>query len=103
MKLSELKTSGHPLTLLCSFLYFDVSFMIWVMLGALGVYISQDFGLSSFEKGFVVALPILSGSVFSDHFRCVNGQDRAEENSRDRDADHDDPAALGGIRRPFFD
>ncbi len=33
MKLSELKTSGHPLTLLCSFLYFDVSFMIWVMLG----------------------------------------------------------------------
>ncbi|AQP95946.1 MULTISPECIES: MFS transporter [Bacillus] len=64
MKLSELKTSGHPLTLLCSFLYFDVSFMIWVMLGALGVYISQDFGLSSFEKGFVVALPILSGSVF---------------------------------------
>ena len=59
-----IKTSGHPLTLLCSFLYFDVSFMIWVMLGALGVYISQDFGLSSFEKGFVVALPILSGSVF---------------------------------------
>ncbi|MGW8262288.1 MFS transporter, partial [Bacillus sp. LR--39] len=64
MKLSELKTSGHPLTLLCSFLYFDVSFMIWVMLGALGVYISQDFGLSPFEKGLVVAVPILSGSVF---------------------------------------
>lgn len=102
MKLSELKTSGHPLTLLCSFLYFDVSFMIWVMLGALGVYISQDFGLSSFEKGFVVALPILSGSVF----RIILGvlTDRiGEENSRDRDADYNDPAALGGIRRPFFD
>ncbi|KJJ40397.1 major facilitator transporter [Bacillus subtilis] len=64
MKLSELKTSGHPLTLFCSFLYFDVSFMIWVMLGALGVYISQDFGLSPFEKGLIVAVPILSGSVF---------------------------------------
>lgn len=64
MKLSDLKTSGHPSTLACSFLYFDVSFMIWVMLGALGVYISQDFGLSPFEKGFVVAVPILSGSVF---------------------------------------
>lgn len=38
--------------------------MIWVMLGALGVYISQDFGLSPFEKGLVVAVPILSGSVF---------------------------------------
>ncbi|PLR78635.1 MFS transporter [Bacillus sp. V3-13] len=64
MKLSELKTSGHPKTLISSFLYFDVSFMIWVLLGALGVYISQDFGLSPAEKGFIVAIPILAGSLF---------------------------------------
>ncbi|PLR83032.1 MFS transporter [Bacillus canaveralius] len=64
MKLSELKTSGHPKTLISSFLYFDVSFMIWVLLGALGVYISQDFGLSPAEKGFIVAIPILAGSFF---------------------------------------
>jgi len=64
MKLSELKTSGHPPTLFSAFLYFDVSFMIWVMLGALGVFISQDFGLTPAQKGLVVAIPILSGSFF---------------------------------------
>ncbi|KZN96037.1 nitrate/nitrite transporter [Aeribacillus pallidus] len=64
MKLSELKTSGHPPTLFSAFLYFDVSFMIWVLLGALGVFISQDFGLTPAQKGLVVAIPILSGSFF---------------------------------------
>lgn len=64
MKLSDLRKSGHSPTLLSSFLYFDVSFMIWVLLGALGAFISQDFGLSPAEKGFIVALPILAGSVF---------------------------------------
>lgn len=64
MKLSELKKSGHSPSLLAAFLYFDVSFMIWVILGALGVYITKDFGLSPAEKGFIVAVPILSGSFF---------------------------------------
>ncbi|MFC3883490.1 nitrate/nitrite transporter [Bacillus songklensis] len=64
MKLSELKKSGHAPSLLASFLYFDVSFMIWVLLGALGVYITKDFGLSPAQKGFIVAVPILSGSFF---------------------------------------
>ncbi|AOC56523.1 nitrate/nitrite transporter [Bacillus pumilus] len=64
MKLSELKSSGHPKTLLSSFLYFDVSFMIWVLLGALGAFIAQDFALSTAEKGMIVAIPILSGSFF---------------------------------------
>ncbi len=64
MKLAELKKSGHAPSLLASFLYFDISFMIWVMLGALGVYITQDFGLSPAQKGLIVAIPILSGSFF---------------------------------------
>ncbi|WP_461610258.1 nitrate/nitrite transporter [Cytobacillus kochii] len=64
MKLSELKTSGHPKTLLSSFLYFDISFMIWVLLGALGVFISQDFDLSPAQKGLIVAIPVLAGSFF---------------------------------------
>ncbi len=38
--------------------------MIWVMLGALGVYITRDFGLSLSQKGLIVAVPILSGSFF---------------------------------------
>ncbi|MGG3575142.1 nitrate/nitrite transporter [Bacillus gobiensis] len=64
MKLSGLRKSGHAPSLLASFLYFDVSFMIWVMLGALGVYITNDFGLSPSQKGLIVAIPILSGSFF---------------------------------------
>lgn len=64
MKLSELTSSGHPKTLFGSFLYFDVSFMIWVLLGALGAFIAQDFALSTIEKGMIVAIPILSGSFF---------------------------------------
>jgi MFS transporter, NNP family, nitrate/nitrite transporter len=64
MKIAELRKSGHAPSLLASFLYFDISFMIWVMLGALGVYITQDFGLSPSEKGLIVAIPILAGSFF---------------------------------------
>ncbi|MFC0270411.1 nitrate/nitrite transporter [Metabacillus herbersteinensis] len=64
MKLSDLKSSGHPKTLFSSFLYFDVSFMIWVILGALGVFITQDFGLSPSQKGLIVSIPILAGSFF---------------------------------------
>lgn len=64
MKLSDLKTSGHPKTLFSAFLYFDVSFMIWVILGALGVFITEEFGLSPSQKGLIVAIPILAGSFF---------------------------------------
>lgn len=54
---------GHPGTLFSAFLYFDVSFMVWVMIGALGVYIAADFDLSATQKGLMVALPILAGSL----------------------------------------
>jgi NNP family nitrate/nitrite transporter-like MFS transporter len=62
MRIGELRTTGHWPTLLSAFVYFDVSFMIWVLIGALGVFIAQDFHLSATLKGFVVALPILAGS-----------------------------------------
>lgn len=55
--------SGHPSSLLAAFLYFDVSFMVWVLLGALGISISQDLGLSPTQKGLMVALPLLSGAA----------------------------------------
>ena len=35
MNLRDFRTAGHWPTLLCAFLYFDISFMVWVMLGAL--------------------------------------------------------------------
>ena len=38
--------------------------MIWVILGALGVFITEEFGLSPSQKGLIVAIPILAGSFF---------------------------------------
>jgi len=55
--------SGHTPTLLSAFLYFDLSFMTWVLLGPLGVAISKSFGLSPAQKGLMVAVPVLSGAV----------------------------------------
>jgi len=61
--------SGHNPTLLAAFLYFDVSFMVWVMLGPLAPIISQELGLDPAEKGLMVAVPTLAGAVL----RLVNG------------------------------
>ncbi|WP_458414822.1 nitrate/nitrite transporter [Schinkia sp. CFF1] len=55
--------SGHLPTLFSSFLYFDISFMIWVMIGATSTFIVQDFGLSPAEKGLMVGIPVLGGSL----------------------------------------
>lgn len=63
MRLKDFARSGHWPTLTMSFLYFDVSFMVWVLLGVLGVYVSKDFGLSPGQKGLMAALPILGGSL----------------------------------------
>ena len=54
---------GHTPTLIASFLHFDISFALWVLLGALGVYIAEAIGLGPAQKGLVVAIPILSGSL----------------------------------------
>ena len=62
MKSSFLK-AGHPPTLFAAFLYFDLSFMVWVMLGPLGVQIAGDLGLSAAQKGMMVATPVLAGAL----------------------------------------
>jgi NNP family nitrate/nitrite transporter-like MFS transporter len=64
MNFREFKQAGHWPTLLSAFLYFDVSFMVWVMLGPLSLYITKDLGLPVGEKFTIVAIPILSGAVF---------------------------------------
>ncbi|MEO7414242.1 MAG: MFS transporter, partial [Opitutaceae bacterium] len=63
MNLSQFKKSGHWPTLATSFLYFDVSFMVWTMLGALGAMIAPSLGLSTQEKFLMVSTPILAGAV----------------------------------------
>ncbi len=62
MKLSQLKSSGHWPTLLTSFLYFDVSFMVWTLLGALGALIAPALGLEAQQKFLMASTPILSGA-----------------------------------------
>ena len=39
---SSFLKSGHTPTLFAAFLYFDLSFMVWVLLGPLPVQIAQD-------------------------------------------------------------
>lgn len=55
--------AGHPPTLAAAFLYFDLSFMVWVMLGPLGVQIAKELGLSAAQKGLMVATPVLAGAL----------------------------------------
>ncbi len=61
--------AGHRPTLFAAFLYFDLSFMVWVMLGPLGVAVATDLHLSPAQKGLMVATPVLAGALL----RVVNG------------------------------
>jgi NNP family nitrate/nitrite transporter-like MFS transporter len=63
MNLTDFRRAGHAPTLLSSFLYFDVSFMVWLLPGALANSIVPDFGLSDAQKGLMVAVPLLGGAV----------------------------------------
>ena len=62
MNFAQFKKSGHWPTLATAFLYFDVSFMVWTMLGALGAQIGASLGLNAQQKGLMVAVPYLSGA-----------------------------------------
>jgi len=62
-------SSGHTPTLIAAFLYFDLAFMVWVLLGPLAPMIAQTLALTPAEKGLMVATPTLAGAVL----RVVNG------------------------------
>ena len=56
MHLRDFRRAGHWPYLVCAFFYFDVSFMVWVLLGALAILHrrpSSDYRDS--EKGLLVA------------------------------------------------
>src|SRR5262245_2036759 len=76
MNLSDFRKAGHFPTLLCAFLYFDISFMIWVLLGPLANRIIADVfpqlegetaetyvTRTAPPKGLMVAVPILGGAL----------------------------------------
>ena len=54
---------GHRPTLIAAFLYFDLAFMVWVLLGPLGPDIARGLGLNAAQKGLMVATPTLAGAV----------------------------------------
>src|ERR1700754_437277 len=63
MRMSEFRRAGHTPSLIAALLHFDISFAIWVILGALGAYIAEDLGLDAAQKGMLVAIPLLSAAV----------------------------------------
>jgi MFS transporter, NNP family, nitrate/nitrite transporter len=63
-----LKGQGHTPTLFMAFLYFDMSFMVWTMLGPLSTEISEALAatghmMTSGEKATLLSLPILAGAL----------------------------------------
>ncbi len=69
MSLKTMLKTGHTPTLVSAFLYFDVSFMVWVILGPLAVLIGPDLHLDAAHKGIMVATPLLTAALL----RAVNG------------------------------
>ena len=61
--------SGHTPTLIAAFLYFDLAFMVWVLLGPLAPDIAKALALTPAQKGLMVAVPTLAGALL----RVVNG------------------------------
>jgi len=66
--LKDLKGQGHAPTLFMAFLYFDMSFMVWTMLGPLSTEIAEALALGGHimtagEKATLLSLPILSGAI----------------------------------------
>ncbi len=62
-----LKGQGHAPTLFMAFLYFDMSFMVWTMLGPLSTEIGEALAATGYmmtaaEKATLLSLPILSGA-----------------------------------------
>ena len=56
--------AGHLPTLIAALLYFDVSFMVWVLFGPLAPFLREELGLSATEQGLLTAIPLLGGSLF---------------------------------------
>lgn len=64
MNWQDFRRAGHFPTLVSAFLYFDVSFMAWVILGPLMLYLGQSLALTPEQQFTAVAIPILSGAIF---------------------------------------
>lgn len=55
--------SGHWPTLAGAWLHLTVSFMVWVLFGALAVAIGEELGLTATQQSVLVAIPLLGGAL----------------------------------------
>lgn len=65
MNLRSLRASGHTPTLLSAFLHFDVSFMVWVILGALAPFITTDPALTGVNLRVEPLAPVQRAGQFT--------------------------------------
>ena len=63
MNLRDFLRAGHWPTLLAAFVYFDVSFMVWVLLGGLANHIAAELQISHTQRGLLLATPLLGGAL----------------------------------------
>jgi NNP family nitrate/nitrite transporter-like MFS transporter len=56
-------TRGHWPSVIGAWLHLTVSFMVWLLMGALSLTLAQDFHLSQTNTALVVSLPLLSGAL----------------------------------------
>src|SRR6266436_2624574 len=62
VNMKQFLKSGHPPTLIAAFLYFDFSFAVWVLNGAMGPFISEAFHLRPTQIALMVSVPTLAGA-----------------------------------------
>ncbi|MEY4705243.1 MAG: Nitrate transporter [Nitrospirota bacterium] len=55
-------TRGHWPSVIGAWLHLAVSFMVWLLMGALSLTLAQDLHLSPTDTALVVSLPLLSGA-----------------------------------------
>lgn len=66
--LKSLKGQGNGMTLFMAFMYFDMSFMVWTMLGPLSTEITEALAMTGHimtagEKATLLSVPILAGAI----------------------------------------
>lgn len=56
-------TRGHWPSVIGAWLHLTVSFMVWLLMGALSLTLAQDLRLSQADTALVLSLPLLSGAL----------------------------------------
>jgi|ERR1019366_2577313 hypothetical protein len=87
------RKAGHAPTLIAAFLYFDVSFMVWVILGPLAPFLAESLKLTATQKG--LGHPAAGRFVLPAHSRMDDGAHRRPSHGAHRPGRDSDPARRG--------